>query len=243
MPGHPHHIVQRGHNRQLVFAEHSDYEHYLSSLRGLKEQCGIKVFSYCLMTNHVHLLASPDTAAGLGASMKGLAARATRYRNKPEGRSGMLCEGRYKSSVVDSDEYLLARSRYIELNPVPARMVVLAGDYEWSSFQQRAGAKPEWLDGHVCFDSLGSTKAAVRSKYAEFVESGIPDAEYELIRQAVQRNQLTGSGKFNKKRGQIYFRDVDSTGRCASSRPCSLWKAKLPAPSERSRSCQGQVDS
>lgn len=196
MPGYPHHIVQRGHNRQLVFAERSDYEHYLSSLRELKEQCGIKVFSYCLMTNHVHLLVSPDTAAGLGAFMKGLAARATRYRNKLEGRSGTLWEGRYKSSLVDSEEYLLACSRYIELNPIRARMVARAGDYEWSSFQQRVGTKPEWLDSDPCFDSLGSTEAEARSRYAEFVEGGIPDAEYELIRQAVQRNQLTGSGKF-----------------------------------------------
>jgi len=66
MPGYPHHIVQRGHNRQLVFVERSDYEHYLCSLRVLKEQCGIKLFSYCLMTNHVHLLVSPDTAGNRG---------------------------------------------------------------------------------------------------------------------------------------------------------------------------------
>lgn len=195
MPGYPHHIVQRGHNRQLVFVERSDYEQYLSSLRELKEQCGIKVFSYCLMTNHVHLLVSPNDAAGLGAFMKGLAARATRYRNKLEGRSGTLWEGRYKSSLVASEEYLLACSRYIEMNPVRALMVVLAGDYEWSSFQQRVGAKPEWLDSSPCFDSLASTEAEARSRHSDFVEGGIPDAEYELIRQAVQRNQLTGSGK------------------------------------------------
>ncbi|HDZ55097.1 MAG TPA: transposase [Pseudomonas xinjiangensis] len=198
VPGYPHHIVQRGHNRQLVFVEHSDYQNYLASLRELAEQFGIKVFSYCLMTNHVHLLVSPDTAAGLGAFMKGLAARATRYRNKLEGRSGTLWEGRYKSSVVDTDEYLLACSRYIELNPVRARMVVNAGDYEWSSFNQRAGVDPQWLADDPCFESLalGITEAEGRTKYRDFVESGIPDQEYELIRQAVQRNQLTGSGRF-----------------------------------------------
>ncbi len=196
VPGYPHHIVQRGHNRQIVFADRRDYQHYLTSLRELKTQCNVKVFSYCLMTNHVHLLVSPETAAGLGAFMKGLAARATRYRNKLEGRSGTLWEGRYKSSVVDNDEYLLACSRYIELNPVRARMVASPGDYEWSSFSLRIGPSPAWLDPDPCFESLGPTADEARIRYRSFVESGIADEEYELIRQAVQRNQLTGSGRF-----------------------------------------------
>jgi putative transposase len=117
-------------------------------------------------------------------------------RTKPAPRNGTKKEGRYKSSVVDSEECLLACSRYIELNPVRARMVMLAGDFEWSSFQQRVGAKPEWLDSSPCFRSLGSTVAEARSRYRELVEAGTTTAEYEMIRQAVQRNQLTGSGKF-----------------------------------------------
>lgn len=124
LPNYPHHVVQRGHNRQVVFAETSDFEHYLADLRELKEVFGVKVYAYCLMTNHVHLLlASGDTASGLGQLMKALAARMTRYRNRLEGRSGTLWESRYKSSVVQSDTYLLACSRYIELNPVRARIV------------------------------------------------------------------------------------------------------------------------
>jgi putative transposase len=101
LPNHPHHVVQRGHNRQVVFADARDFEYYLADLRELKEALGLRVYAYCLMTNHVHLLLSPgDTPASLGQLMKALAARMTRYRNKLEGRSGTLWESRYKSSVV-----------------------------------------------------------------------------------------------------------------------------------------------
>lgn len=115
LPNYPHHIVQRGHNRQVVFVERKDYECYLSDLRELKDAFGVKVYAYCLMTNHVHLLLAPDeSVAGLSQLMKTLSARMTRYRNRLEGRSGTLWESRFKSSVVQSDAYLLACSRYIE---------------------------------------------------------------------------------------------------------------------------------
>lgn len=104
LPNYPHHVVQRGHNRQVVFAAAEDYQRYLTDLRELKDAFGVKVYAYCLMTNHVHLLlALGDSVVGLGQLMKALAARATRYRNRLEGRSGTLWESRYKSSVVQSD--------------------------------------------------------------------------------------------------------------------------------------------
>jgi putative transposase len=124
LPNYPHHVVQRGHNKQVVFAEPSDFTRYLDDLRELKTLFGVKVYAFCLKTNHVHLLLAPgDSVAGLGQLMKGLACRMTRYRNKLEGRSSTLWESRYKSSVVQTDTYLLACSRYIELNPVRAQMV------------------------------------------------------------------------------------------------------------------------
>lgn len=132
LPNYPHYVVQRGHNRQIVLAGTEDYQCYLANLCELKEAFGVKVYAYCLMTNHVHLLLAPgDAVAGLGQMMKALAARTTRYRNRLEGRSGTLWESRYKSSVVQSDAYLLACCRYIELNPVRARMVELPSSKEW----------------------------------------------------------------------------------------------------------------
>ena len=135
----PHHVVQRGHNRQVVFVETGDYERYLETLAQFKDVYGVKVYAFCLMTNHVHLLVAPEEIAGLGQLMKRLAGRQTRYHNRLEGRTGTLWESRYKSSPVDTDEYLLACTRYIELNPVRARMVATPRDYRWSSCHYHLG--------------------------------------------------------------------------------------------------------
>ncbi|MDB6145130.1 MAG: transposase [Pseudomonas sp.] len=191
LPDHPHHVVQRGHNRQVVFTGEDDFVRYLTDMRELKETFGVKVFAYCLMTNHVHLLLSPDTPSGLGQLMKALAGRMTRYRNKLDGRSGTLWESRYKSSVVQADRYLLACSRYIELNPVRAGMVEHPQDYLWSSFGLRF-ADDTWLDTDPCFDALGSTLSVRRQRYRAFVEQGVPDRELKLIRRSVHRSESTG---------------------------------------------------
>ncbi|MCY1414345.1 Transposase IS200 like protein [compost metagenome] len=199
LANYPHHIVQRGHNRQVVFAEESDFQRYLSDLRDIKDAFGIKVYAFCLMTNHVHLLVAPgDSLSGLSQLMKTLAARTTRYRNRLEGRSGTLWESRYKSSLVQSDAYLLACSRYIELNPVRARMVDDAANYPWSSYAMRVGAAlgENWLDTDPCFEMMGSTEAMRRDRYIEFVKQAIPPEELALIREAVQRGQLTGNARF-----------------------------------------------
>lgn len=106
---HPHHVVQRGHDRQAVFTQAADFERYLEDLKELKDTFDVRVFAYCLMTNHVHLLLQPEeSTAGLGWLMKALAARMTRYRNKLERRTGTLWESRYKSSLVQSDAYLMS---------------------------------------------------------------------------------------------------------------------------------------
>lgn len=197
LPDYPHHIVQRGHNRQVVFAEVRDFERYLETLAGFKDVYGVKVYAYCLMTNHVHLLLAPETIAGLGRLMKRLAGRQTRYHNVLEGRSGTLWESRYKSSPVDTDQYLLACTRYIELNPVRAEMVASPEDYPWSSCRARLGQAPdEWLDRDPCYLALGATELQRREHYREFLRAAIPNGEWNLIRDAVQRGQLTGRQRF-----------------------------------------------
>ena len=176
LPNYPHHVVQRGHNRQVVFAAEQDYQRYISDLRELKDVFGVKVYAYCLMTNHVHLLLAPGEAvAGLGQLMKALAARATRYRNRLEGRTGTLWESRYKSSVVESDTYLLACCRYIELNPVRARMVAEAGDYPCSSYRTRVTdpSDSDGLDMDPCFFALGDTPERRRIRYMEFMRQAV----------------------------------------------------------------------
>lgn len=212
LPHYPHHIVQRGHNRQVVFAQDTDFQRYLADLRELKDAFGVKVYAYCLMTNHVHLLLVPDDAcAGLSQLMKTLAARATRYRNRLEGRTGTLWESRFKSSIVQSDTYLLACCRYIELNPVRARMTVEAGDYLWSSYSIRMGAakRQNWLDDNPLFEALGETEELRRKHYAEFVRQAISNEELSLIRDAIQRGQLTGSSRFVDEIAQITGKRIE----------------------------------
>ena len=215
LPNYPHHVVQRGHNRQVVFAADEDYQRYLADLRELKDAFGVKVYAYCLMTNHVHLLLAPGEAvAGLGQLMKALAARATRYRNRLEGRSGTLWESRYKSSVVQTDTYLLACSRYIGLNPVRARMVVDPSEYRWSSFNSRLtdGEPATWLDADPCYLALGSTQQQRSERYEAFVRGAVSQEELSLSREGPQRGQLTGNSRFVNEVEQIAGLRVERRG-------------------------------
>lgn len=134
VPGMPHHIVQRGRNRNAVFVEPRDYQYYLDNLAEWKFELGLKVFSYCLMTNHVHLVVEAgDDGGGISNLMKRLAGRQTRFVNKMEGRPGSLWESHYKISPVDTDAYLLQCCRYVKLNPVKAGMV--GRPVDWPIFE------------------------------------------------------------------------------------------------------------
>ena len=214
LPSYPHHVVQRGHNRQVVFAANGDYERYLATLSEFKERFGVKVYAWCLMTNHVHLLVEPSTATGLGMLMKRVSARQTRHRNHTEGRSGTLWEGRYKSSLVQTDAYLLACCRYIEVNPVRAGMVVAAQDYPWSSCRARLGyAKPTILDLDPCYQGLAADESTRRERYREFLQGFVPEGEWALIRAAVQRGQLTGDDAFCERVAATLNRRIANRGR------------------------------
>jgi putative transposase len=194
----PHHIIQRGHNRQVVFAQVDDYEYYLDTLREWKEKLGCKVYAYCLMTNHAHLVIDPGKdSANLALLMKRVAGRYTRYINKKEKRTGTVWEGRYKSSPVSSGEYLLACCRYVELNPIRAGIVADPGHYRWSSCKTKTGVdNQQWLDIDPFYMSLGESPRARQCKYREWLQDTIPEEELRVIRQSVQRNQLTGSKRY-----------------------------------------------
>jgi putative transposase len=198
--GYPHHIVQRGHDCKAVFVEPADYEFYLANLVEWKAHYDVGVYAYCLMTNHVHLILSPRSeGAAISALMRRLSARQTRYANRLEGRSGTLWGGRFKCSIVDSDNYLLACMRYVDLNPVRAGICQNPAEYRWSSYTQKVGlldesAGNDWLDP----DPVTCQESAARrhQSYAKFVAAEIPCDELDLIRTAVRRNQLTGTGRF-----------------------------------------------
>ena len=167
----PHHIIQRGHNRQVVFASDDDFLFYLENLKQWKDAFGCKVYAYCLMTNHVHLIIDPGIDAhNLAMLMKRIAGRQTRHVNKLENRSGTLWEGRYKSSPISTDEYLLACCRYVELNPVRAGIVAAPEAYRWSSYGAKVGmTKQDWLDFDPCYLGLAATAKKRQERYREYI--------------------------------------------------------------------------
>lgn len=194
----PHHIVQRGHNRETVFIERQDYLYYLDTLKEWKKELNVNVYGYCLMTNHVHLILDPNAEPdNLGKLMKRLAGRQTQYVNHQENRSGSLWEGRYKSSPIETNAYLLSCLRYVERNPVKAVMVKSVSDYEWSSYSQHAGlTENKWIDDDPVYLSLASEKAEREQRYVNYVNDVGSEHENQLIQRALQRNQLTGSAQF-----------------------------------------------
>ena len=200
LPNTPHHIVQRGHNRQVVFASDDDFNYYRENLIDCKRAFGCKIYAYCLMTNHVHLIVDPGAnPASLALFMKHIAGRQTRYINKLENRSGSLWEGRYKSSIISTKEYLLACCRYVELNPLRAGMVAEPADYPWSSYGAKVlGHQDLVVDLPSCYTSLGSTAEERQKAYATYLESTIPEEELLLIRGALQRGQVTGGDRFRQ---------------------------------------------
>ncbi len=198
LPNCPHHITQRGHNRQIVFPSEEDYSYYLDNVMEWKLKLGCKVYSFCLMTNHIHLIVDPgDNIDTLAFLMKRLAGRQTRHVNKYAKRSGSLWEGRYKSSPIQASEYLLACCRYVDLNPVRAGLVEKPDQYLWSSCRSKTGVDElGWLDLDPFYLSLGRTKEQRCQRYSEWIGASVPDSEMKIIREAVRRGQMTANSRF-----------------------------------------------
>jgi len=212
--GVPVHIVQRGHDRQPVFVENEDFCFYLTNLVEAKMELSIRLLAYCLMTNHVHLVVVPgERARDVSNLMRIVAARQTRRVNKLENRSGTLWEGRYKASLIDTERYLLACYRYVDLNPVRAGMVTAPGDYPWSSYRAHAALEPDAaVDAHTVYLALGQSEAERGCAYRRFVAQAVDDAELSLIRKATQRNQLTGGSRFQRAIEERTGRRVSALG-------------------------------
>ena len=136
--GQPLHIIQRGNNRHVIFFADDDYRQYFADMEVAARRCGCAVHAYVLMTNHVHLLVTPEETEGPSRMMQAIGRRYVRYVNQTYRRTGTLWEGRFKSALIDADAYLLACSRYIELNQLRARMVQHPREYPWSSYRHNA---------------------------------------------------------------------------------------------------------
>lgn len=199
LPDIPQHVVQRGNDRQPCFFTQDDYPRYLAELREICHREGCRVHAYVLMTNHVHLLVTPSALGQISRVMQSLGRRYVRYINDRYRRTGTLWEGRYKSCLVDSESYLLRCYRYIELNPVRARMVIDPGDYHWSSYLGNGmGRVDALLNPHANYLALGTTPEGCREAYRALVAETLVDDDLDLIRLHLQRQHALGPDRFRK---------------------------------------------
>jgi len=194
----PLHVVQRGNNRGPCFFAENDYAFYRGLLESLAERFGCAVHAYVLMTNHIHLLLTPHAFDGVSSLMKHLSQRYVQYVNRRYGRCGTLWEGRYKSCLTQREDYVLACYRYIELNPVRARIVADPRHYRWSSYGANAeGSASTLLAPHAEYLRLGHTPeerlAAYRSLFGTHLARGSVD---DQIRDATEGNIALGSARF-----------------------------------------------
>ena len=168
--GQAQHIIQRGNNREPIFADDSDTHFYYECLQEAAEQQGLAIHAYVLMTNHVHILATPDMEQSIGKTLQSLGRRYVQYFNQTYGRTGTLWEGRYRATLIDSERYLLACMRYIELNPVRAGMVKHPLNYSWSSYAANArGEEDELVSPHSLYRRLGRNPQARQSAYRQLL--------------------------------------------------------------------------
>ena len=209
LPDVPVHVVHRGNNRQACFHAEGDRAFYLFHLRRLLLETRCSLHAYCLMTNHVHLLLTSDETTGCAHLMKRVAQLHSQYINRTYGRSGSLWEGRFRSCLVQSEEYLLACYRYVEANPVRAQLCANPREHEWSSYRTNAeGAPDAAITPHEEYRRLGLTSTARRAAYVELFD----DPRYcrtEEIRKATNGNFALGGDSFKRRIAKLLGRRVD----------------------------------
>ncbi len=199
VPGLPHHLIQRGNNRQSIFIDEIDCAQFLAELEDLAPRHGLAVHAYVLMPNHVHLLASPAERDTLGRLMQALGRRYVRRFNDRHRRTGTLWEGRYRSTVVETDRYLLACMRYIDLNPVRGGLVSDPAIFRWSSHAHHIGQRADPLiTEHAGYWALGNTPFERQVAYRRLFEDDQDPEEVAAIRYATHHGWALGQDAFVK---------------------------------------------
>ncbi len=209
VPGLPQHVIQRGNNRQDVFFAESDHRLYLDSLQLAAERYNCAIHSYVLMTNHVHLLITPNGKESLSCLMQSVGRRYVRHINTTYHRTGTLWEGRFRSAVIDTDRYLLACMCYIELNPVRAGMIKSPNGYHWSSFKANAwGDAGELITPHPVYCALGKTGDERQMAYRALIQERLGEDVVGHIRRATQRGEVIGKERFRAQVASVLERRV-----------------------------------
>ena len=198
--GIPQHVIQRGNNREPCFFAEADYHRYLDDLKEATDKYDCRVHAYVLMTNHVHMLVTPMQSQAISDMMQALGRRYVYYINKSYQRTGTLWEGRYKSSLIDSDAYLLTCMRYIELNPVRAGMVEHPGEYKWSSYDANAqNGTDELIEEHPCYRALDKLKEHRQIAYRALFTDHLDVDTLHDIRESLNHELVLGRSYFKDK--------------------------------------------
>lgn len=197
VPNQPHHVIQQGHDNQIVFRDTDDYVAFINWLREGSRQFKVAIHAYVLMTNHLHLLLTPSDETGLSKMMQWIGRHYVPYFNRKYHRSGTLWQGRYKATVLDADRYLMTCCRYIETNPVRSGLVSSAGDYSWSSYPHHIGIKSDPLvTDHPLFWALGNTPFDREIAYKALVEQGVNEDDVAALTEATMKGWAIGSERF-----------------------------------------------
>lgn len=209
LPQIPIHIIQRGNNRLRCFFSDSDFLVYLDLLKKSALKSGCRIHAYVLMTNHVHLLVTPQTADAPAAMMQTLGQRYVQYVNRRYCRTGSLWEGRYRSCLVQHDRYLLTCQRYIELNPVRAQMVTHPSHYQWSSYRTNAhGAPTDLITPHPVYSALAHQAVEREAAYRDLFNAALPVRVLNQVRRATNGNYALGNKNFIDEMARALGRPV-----------------------------------
>ena len=197
LPGVPLHVVQRGNNRAQTFRAEWDFQLYREMLLEASQRFRCAIHAYALMTNHVHLLVSSQDDTGVSRMMHAVGTRFVRRVNDRYGRTGTLWEGRFKSAMIDSERYFFACARYVELNPVRARMVDDPSAYAWSSYRHNArGDRDALITPHPVYVALGDRPALRQAAYRAFFRESLHEETLDAIRRATARGRVVGDDPF-----------------------------------------------
>lgn len=206
LPSMLYHIISRGNNRQHVFDEKEDYEKYLAICGRYKERYGFRLYHWVLMSNHIHLLMEAKEQSGLSKIMQGINLAYTLWFNRKNKKVGHLWQDRFKSAVIEKDNYLLGCGRYIERNPLRAGLVKDLKGYPWSSYRVYAYGRQDGItDRHEIYEALGKEPIRRQRAYREFVHSN-RDKEEQEIREKMGRGVIGVEGF----RAEIEKRAVDA---------------------------------
>lgn len=197
LPNHPHHIIQTGNDSQLIFRAPDDYQQFLTWLKESAREFKVAIHAYVLMPNHLHLLATPSTVEGLAQTMQRVGRYYVPWYNAKYARSGSLFQGRFKTSLIDAQQYLMLCSRYIESNPVRSQLVGDARDYPWSSYAHHAGVRPDpVITDHALYWALGNTPFQREAAYIELSQPSLSPREMAVVDAAVLKGWPLGSDAF-----------------------------------------------